>query len=64
MELPRIIQSIFADPAEKARRLSICATCPYLTDFAGQKTCGICGCFVEVKAGLTKYHCPLATPKW
>jgi hypothetical protein len=64
MELPRIIQTIFVEPAEKQRRLSICKNCDKKSSFAGQLTCGLCGCFLEVKAGLIGFHCADNPPKW
>lgn len=46
-------------PAEEyERRLSVCRQCEKL--FAG--TCGVCGCYVELRAAAKVSHCP--KKKW
>lgn len=39
-------------------RLQTCGACPYLQD----TSCGICGCYIAVKAKATAWHCP--TFRW
>lgn len=41
--------------AEYRRRLEICARCPRLRD---GHTCGVCGCFVIVRARRREMACP------
>lgn len=43
---------------ESSRRLAICKDCSKLN----QGTCLACGCFVELRAALTKGKCPYS--KW
>ena len=58
--------------AEFKRRISICESCcEFKTE---DRKCGVCGCFMDVKASLLQYpfvlsgdkivRCPLAQPKW
>lgn len=42
----------------KQDRLSICATCPFLSE----GRCTKCGCFLDHKASLSTSHCPIS--KW
>jgi hypothetical protein len=46
------------DPAEKDRRLAICAACPELVD----GRCRQCGCVASWKARLAAWSCPIN--KW
>ncbi|MBE5807140.1 MAG: hypothetical protein E7317_02245 [Clostridiales bacterium] len=43
-----------ADEAEAARRLGICRECRWLRD----GTCGLCGCYVELRAAKRAQRCP------
>ena len=44
-----------ASEEEKARRLEICSTCPNLVK---EKTCRLCGCWVEQKTRISGERCP------
>jgi len=51
-----------ATPAERARRLELCASCPALEYGT---TCAHCGCLVAVRASLADHHCPQpGQPRW
>lgn len=63
-KLSRIIGSIFVEKSEFDRRVSICDECPYKQTLLAQRQCGICGCFIDIKAKLKDMHCPLGQPKW
>lgn len=41
-------------------RLSLCRTCDHLND----GTCGLCGCYVELRAAKQRLHCPCVPKKW
>ncbi len=43
-------------------RLEICRQCEHVKYFLWRPRCGICGCFMEIKAGIPGMHCPLG--KW
>ncbi len=46
--------------AEYQRRLKICQSCENL----GEGTCGVCGCFVELRAAKKNMRCPHETHYW
>ena len=46
------------DDREKERRLNVCRGC----DKLNRGTCLACGCFVEIRAALTRGRCPYK--KW
>lgn len=41
-------------------RLSLCKECDNLLN----GMCRICGCFVEMRAAVSKNYCPAVHPKW
>lgn len=41
-------------------RLDVCLACDHLN--AG--TCGLCGCYVELRAAKERMHCPCVPEKW
>ena len=43
---------------EYARRLAVCRECEYLS----RGTCNACGCFAELRAAVSRSHCPYR--KW
>lgn len=45
---------------EYRRRLKLCAECEQL--FSG--ICGICGCYVELRAGKLSQRCPHPNRRW
>ncbi len=47
--------------SEYKKRIETCHECPHLTD---TKQCGLCGCYVEVKAGWRTSTCPDTPPRW
>ena len=49
---------ITVDRAIIEKRLKVCKACPHLTG----TRCTVCGCFMNVKAGLNGATCPLK--KW
>lgn len=48
------------DEAEYRRRLEICGGCGKL----GEGTCGVCGCFVELRAAKKDMYCPHENRYW
>lgn len=38
-------------------RLKICKRCSHRTKFLGKDTCGLCGCFIHLKAEVKEEHC-------
>ncbi|MBE5786170.1 MAG: hypothetical protein E7324_01365 [Clostridiales bacterium] len=49
-----------ADDQTRAQRLSQCRECSHLND----GTCGLCGCFVELRTAKAWLHCPAVPPLW
>jgi hypothetical protein len=47
-------------PEKKAERLNICNSCEHFINLT--KQCGICGCFLSLKASWASEKCP--TDKW
>ena len=45
---------------EYERRLSLCKECERLMD----GMCAVCGCYVEMRAAVTKNTCPAVHPVW
>lgn len=45
---------------EYRRRLETCQSC----DFLSEGTCGMCGCFVELRAAKADMHCPHEKHLW
>ena len=43
-------------------RIQVCDNCPELKGSLPWARCGVCGCFVEVKARIPISECPLG--KW
>ncbi len=39
-------------------RLEICKRCEKVKFFFGRMRCGVCGCFLEIKAWFPRLHCP------
>jgi len=48
------------DLPEYQRRIAACTACSYLNS----GTCGLCGCFVELRAAKKQMNCPHTKPKW
>lgn len=44
----------------RKQRLSICQGC----DALNSGTCGLCGCYVEIRAARKNMHCPHVPKKW
>lgn len=45
---------------ERQRRLRLCREC----DALNSGTCGLCGCFVELRTAKNWLHCPKIPPCW
>lgn len=41
-------------------RLSVCSRCDHLND----GTCGLCGCYAELRAAKARMRCPCVPAKW
>ncbi len=48
------------EDGEYRRRLGICSEC----DSLNTGTCGVCGCFAELRAAKKAMHCPHEMHKW
>lgn len=46
--------------SEYRRRLQLCADCEHLLG----GVCGLCGCYVELRAGKRLQHCPHSLRRW
>lgn len=55
--LSRIMDKVFVSDAEKHRRMELCRNCDHFSELLTQ--CGICGCFLDAKTRLVKFHCAL-----
>lgn len=53
-------EEIKTKDSEYHARLKQCKECEYLLN----GMCRICGCFVEMRAAVTKNHCPDVEAKW
>lgn len=49
-----------AEDALQKQRLSVCQAC----DSLNNGTCGLCGCYVELRAAKVRMHCPCVPAKW
>lgn len=49
-----------AEEAVRKERLSLCQTCDKLIN----GTCGLCGCYVELRAAKKRMACPNVPQKW
>lgn len=47
---------------EKKRRLAICESCNEFKKLT--RRCGVCGCFMDVKAIFVKSTCAADKPRW
>lgn len=48
------------DDSEYRRRLQLCGDCEQLSS----GVCGMCGCYVELRAGKRLQHCPHSLRRW
>jgi len=53
-------EEIKTSPEEYEKRLTLCKECDRLLD----GMCGVCGCYVEMRAAVTKNCCPAVKKKW
>ena len=53
-------EDVRADEAERRNRLEQCKACLSLKD----GTCGLCGCYVELRTAKRSQHCPDVPSKW
>jgi len=64
--LSKILSKVFVSEDEKNHRMDLCIKCEHFRPVL--KQCSICGCFLEAKTRLLKFHCALdqigETPKW
>lgn len=44
----------------RQQRLAKCRQCSHLVN----GTCGLCGCYVEIRAARGYQHCPAVPPEW
>lgn len=51
--------AVFVHPQVKEARLQVCRQCPQLYIWLGLPRCRICSCFMNVKAKLAPFSCPL-----
>lgn len=58
--IERLDPDIKVDAAEYERRLQLCKQCDHLTS----GMCTICGCFVELRAVISKNYCPNIEKAW
>ena len=49
-----------ADEATAAARLEVCKACDHLMN----GTCGLCGCYVELRAAKRVQRCPDVPGRW
>lgn len=49
-----------ADDETVRARLAACRECPHLAD----GLCGLCGCYVELRAARRSQRCPDLPPRW
>jgi hypothetical protein len=52
----------FVSRLEYRERLEICKECEKVKYLFGRIRCGVCGCFLEIKAAVPLMKCPLG--KW
>lgn len=49
-----------ADESLQKQRLEQCMACDHLMN----GTCGLCGCYAELRAAKVRMHCPHVPNKW
>lgn len=69
METTHLLNDILVPDAERKARLATCKQCKHYKPrlwgiIPGERfaRCGVCGCFLKVKASLQGVNCPLG--KW
>lgn len=58
--IARIEEDIKTPDAEYEKRLEICSGCDSLRN----GMCGVCGCYVEMRAAIKNNYCPAIRKKW
>lgn len=58
--IARLDENIKASEEVYQARLSACKQCDSLLN----GMCRVCGCFVELRAAITRNQCPAVSPKW
>ena len=58
--IARIDEDIKTSKEEYEKRLGICTECDSLMN----GMCGVCGCYVEMRAAVNTNYCPAVHKKW
>ena len=58
--IARIDGELRTPQEEYEERLRICTECDSLMN----GMCGVCGCYVELRAAVQKHYCPAVQKKW
>jgi len=58
--IARIDEEIKTPREEYENRLQICTECDRLLN----GMCGVCGCYVEMRAAVKHHYCPAVRKKW
>ena len=58
--IARIDTELRTPQEEYEERLRICTECDSLLN----GMCGVCGCYVELRAAVQKHYCPAVQKKW
>lgn len=58
--IAHIDEEIKTPPEEYERRLAVCTECDSLIN----GMCGVCGCYVEMRAAVESHYCPAVRKKW
>ena len=58
--IERIDEDLKVSDAVYETRLACCKECDHLIE----GMCGICGCYVELRAVMKKNICPMVHPRW
>lgn len=58
--IAHIEEDIKTPQEEYERRLCICTACDSLMN----GMCGVCGCYVEMRAAVAQHYCPAVQKKW
>ena len=58
--IARIDEDIKTPPEEYEERLRLCTGCDSLLN----GMCGVCGCYVELRAAVKTHYCPAVWKKW
>ena len=58
--IARIDEELRTPQKEYEERLRICTECDSLMN----GMCGVCGCYVELRAAVQKHYCPAVQKKW